>query len=389
MARQFTDAELDRIRMRAYYLSQDEARPDRHDADKNWSDAVAAEDAHFLSLLDASPHLKAIVVRRAPDLTRAYVGKLMRQLRDEQPAPELAAVELGLESLSARFNDTELKAIQDDLVVDTDEIQSESRWDRAVTDLYAFAALQRHKCLGSLAWPVVKDAKAPPPFDCSIALNGVTFPCDVKPAFGSGFERVREAVLPRVMAWADERGLEDVQVLLSYRGSVAASGNSTEVELANLDQQLQLMTEAPSNLVGFRLGSTQFDVVVARPSPPSMFLAPVPPLVSAQLPTFKKQVEAKAKASSQNGGAPFLLGYVMLPGGTVSPGLFDDLAKKTSSGAMHLGHNAGSLWLGAILFDYQSETPAISLHVRPAADWPVQLSYRALANALGATISIL
>lgn len=389
MALELTDLELDRIRTRAFYLSLDETRADRHDADKNWADAVAAEEAHFLSLLDATPRLAGLVKKHAPDLRRAHVGRLMRQLRDEPPVPELGAVEQALEGLSARFSDKDLHAIHEDLVVDADAMQSEARWDRAVTDLYAFDALQRHKCLGSLGWPGAKDEKTLPPFDCSIMLNGITVPCDVKPAFGSGFRQVRDAVLPRVAAWANERGLEDVQTLLSYRGSVVSNGTSSEAELSRLDEQLQLMTEAPSNWVNLRLGGSQFDVIVARPSPPSMFLAPVPPLVSAQLPSFKKHVEAKSKASAAHGGAPFLLGYVMLPGGTASPGLFDDLAKKTASGAMHLGHSAGALWLGAILFDYQSDQPAISLHVRPAADWPAQLSYRTLASALGASISIL
>jgi len=387
------ERDTERIRVRAYFLSEDSSRASRHDAVKNWTDAELLEQGILLQLLNVYPTLQGIFSARLTpaDLSICYVGDLLRATRDAGVEFGLAELDNILSSLVARFGMQPLYEQLDDLFLDSDRILSENRWLKATTEIHALAFLENHRALASLGWPPpTAGTSNTPPFDCRVDHRGTPIPCDIKPASNSGLRLVTDALRPIAQSWATKYGLQNVDIEVRYSGTVAQQNMGPALRntgvVAQFEQALDQFSSVPQTPLAVNLGGTRFDVtIVAGASVFSSTGTQSPAaVVAALVPTLERHIRQKANAATANGNAPFLLCYVRLPSSGASDiksrHYFRQWFASASANAPNLGA-AASLWLGVLFLDFTTGSPDAIGYFRPSATWLNGATPASLAQA--------
>lgn len=322
----------------------------------------------------------------------AYIGNLLRTFESDQVDFGLYEVDIALATLLARFTADELREQVQDLFC-SDPTLSQARWDKASTELYAFAHFERCGLLYSLGWP--PGYGDTPPFDFRTRVSGQIVLCDAKPASGNGLELVRHSIEEVVKDWAESRGLSAVQVSVDYRGTTTQQvvgpalrqGHALAQFAADLDRHAGI----PATPLNLTLDRSRIEVTLAldQSRRVSGGIQSVDALVASLVPTVTKHVAQKAKLSSANGSLPFILVYVHLQG----TGAADIKAKHILPRVLAEVDSAqndpdmDSLWLGGVILDHrQAGAPSISCCLRKRAAWPKGLTPLEFANCSGGTL---
>jgi hypothetical protein len=379
---------VERVRMRAYYLSL-ERGPTVTD-DQNWIDAEVLERADERevepppaaapppSIVEALPvqlpSPREALLARLPRLVAVTGGEprgrfamLLEAALSGAGETPLLQLEEALSLLARRLKPAELAAAARGLADPTaDALVSELRWDVATSELAVLATLEGAGRLVAIG--------APPGFSCTLGAKKVSVAVQTRPALGSGFWSLRQLLLREAGDDATERAL------VLRAASAAKSPAPGELE--------RLPAVAREAAAAFSVGELTFDWLSAEAAEGSTTL------VQALLPGFKREIELAAKGASADPERelPFLLAEVVLPASPgepleVLPGVREAVAKKVAAGAARLGYSAGFSWLGFLRVDWRSPEPRRTLFVRPAANWP--LSYRDLGAELGASVVVL
>ena len=246
------------------------------------------------------------------DWDRSYVGDLLKTLDQDGHDFGLAETELALAKLLTRFNLEDLAEQIEDLF-SSDPLLSQAKWEKACTELYAFAYFEDRGLLYSLGWP--PGYSDTPPFDFRAQISGTVLLCDAKPASGNGLEMVRKAIAPVIESWRVDRGIEDLQTSLDYRGTITQQALGTPLRettaLADFGVELDRHTEIPDGPLRIMLGASRIDVTLTGPGQARMSggIQGVRPLVLSLAPTVAKHVKQKARLAAENGFCPFHLGF--------------------------------------------------------------------------------
>jgi hypothetical protein len=305
---------------------------------------------------------------------------MLRSLCEEQVDFGLADLDSILATLLTRYSIDDLSEQIKDLFCDSDSILSQSRWEKGLTELYAFFHFHRCGTLHSLGWP--PGYGETPPFDFRVCVSSELVPCDAKPASGSAYFLVHNSVEKIVRCWRDSRGLSSAEIFLSYHGTLSQQTIGPALRegsaLANFTAELSEYVEIPRLPLAFNLGGVAFKVTLAPTGSHHIGggIQGSDALVASLIPTLEKHVAHKAKLASVESLTPFALVYVQLPG----TGGSDVKAKHTlhkvvtevSNSAASLGNNADSLWLGVVVLDLRAEitSPQVSCYLRTHATWP-------------------
>ncbi|WP_437886308.1 hypothetical protein [Sorangium sp. So ce307] len=394
--------DVERVQNRAFYLSKDPARNSAHDTVRNWFDAEDEEERILLATLAAFPRLHDVHAKSATPASLAicYVGHLLRTIRDEGGDYfGLADIEKMVDALAARFGVTALHEQLDDLFVGSDATLSETRWIKAVTELRALSRLHELGKLDSLGWPPpALGTSNTPPFDCRVASSGGPIPCDIKPASGSGFNLVRDALRPIVEAWSTKYHLGSVEYFIHYTGTVTQQALGPAIRQTAGMQQFANTLDGYSTLplaaIPLVLDNTHFEVTLASPGSQHISggMQPSSALVDSLLPTLTKHIQQKMKGAFANGNIPFLLCYVRLPGSgggdLKAAHLYRDWFAAASMQAANLGAHS-SLWLGVLLLDYVTGWPRSTCYFRQTAAWPAGATPVNLASALASQLELI
>jgi hypothetical protein len=393
--------DTERVRIRAFFFSENPSRASKNDPLRNWFDAEREEEGELLAVLAGYPHLFGVfsAAKPPPSLATCYVGYLLRAKRDEDVDFGLADVEAMLDVLIRRFGAPALYEQLDDLFVSSDATLSETRWVKAVTELHALARLQTLGKLDSLGWPPPSPGTSnTPPFDCRVDCPGGPIACDIKPASGSGFALVRDTLAPIVTAWASTHVLGPVEFFIHYTGTVTQQVLGPAVrqvtDIAQFATALNRHSTPPAAPIALKLGTTNFDITVAFPGSQyvSGGMQPASTLVSSLLPTLLNHIGQKTKGAVANGNVPFLLCYVRLPGSGGGDLKAAHLFRDWFAAASALGASLGagnSLWLGVLLLDYLTGSPNSTCYLRPPAAWPSTVTPISLAAALSSTLELI
>jgi hypothetical protein len=379
---------LERIRLRAYYLSLD--RPGSSDK-LNWLEAEAFERAALLSpapepIAEEPEPPAEPIAEPEPVVASVAPEPLAAEPEPAAPINPLRYLEAPLGRLSKRFKPAELAPRVVDLTSNEEPLLAEALWDSAAAELLALDHLNNKgllQSLGGLAGP-----RSPSAFQACLGQKKVNVGVELKPAIGSGFSKLRLRIAEGVSALGQRLG-QELESVTWYRGRAAAATSGANDGVTAFLSSLETLTSRPTGALPLQVGALQFDVVIAERAaegPAS--------LVSQALPAFKKQLEARSKEAERAADAPaaFLLANVILPAAsdeTDEPAtrLLEAAARRASAGAAHLANSAGSLWLGLLQLDLREPTPRTTLLVRPAANWP--MPSRELATLLEASIAVL
>jgi hypothetical protein len=287
-----------------------------------------------------------------PDV--AYIGVLLSLFENDQFDFGLSEVDIALATLLARFTVSDLREQVEDLFC-SDPTLSQARWEKASTELYAFAHFERCGLLYSLGWPA--GYSDTPPFDFRTRVSGQIVLCDAKPASGNGLALVRQAIEKIVKEWTENRGLAALQACLDYRGTITQQvvgpvlrqGQVLAQFAADLNRHARI-PEAPLHLT-LDLSRIEVKLTVDQSLRASGGIQGVDPLIASLVPTVGKHAVRKAKLSSANGSVPFLcICTCKEPGqATSSPStscrkcLQKSTALRTTLMSIHFG-SAASFW---------------------------------------------
>jgi hypothetical protein len=304
----------------------------------------------------------------------------------------LSEVDVALATLLARFTVSDLREQVEDLFC-SDPTLSQARWEKASTELYAFAHFERCGLLYSLGWPA--GYSDTPPFDFRTRVSGQIVLCDAKPASGNGFDLVRQAIEKVVKEWTENRGLATVQVCLDYRGTITQQvvgpvlrqGQALAQFAADLNRHAGI-PEAPLHLTLDR-SRIEVKLVVDQSLRASGGIQGVDPLIASLVPTVRKHVVQKAKLSSANGSVPFILVYVHLQGTGAGDVKSKHILPKVFAeiDCAQVDPDADSLWLGCIILDHRcADTPSVMCCLRKRAPWPEGLTPLQFASCAGGSL---
>ncbi len=382
---------LERIRLRAYYLSLE--RPAGSDK-LNWLEAEALERAALLGTApepepEPQPEPEPPVEPEPEPQAEPPVEPASAEPAAPEPEPEssnpLRYLEAPLGRLSKRFKPAELASLVVDLTPNEEPLLGEVLWDATAAELLAFDHLNTKgllQSLGGLAGP-----RAPSLFQACLGQKKVVVGVDIKPAIGSGFSLLRTQIAEAVQQLGQRLG-QELECATIYRGRVAAPAQPPKEGLASFVAALESLASRPAGALSLRIGPAQFEVLIAERGAEGPASS-----VSQSLPAFKKQLEARSKEAERAADSPaaFLLANVILPADheTDEPAtrLLEAAARRASAGAAHLANSAGALWLGLLQLDLRGPEMRNTLLVRPAANWP--MPSRELATLLEASISVL
>jgi hypothetical protein len=322
----------------------------------------------------------------------AYIGVLLRSFESDQFDFGLSEVDVDLATLLVRFTVSDLREQVEDLFC-SDPTLSQARWEKASTELYAFAHFERCGLLYSLGWPA--GYSDTPPFDFRTRVSGQIVLCDAKPASGNGLDLVRQAIEKIVQEWTEKRGFAAVQVCLDYRGTITQQlvgpalrqGQALEQFAVDLNRHADI-PEVPLHLI---LNRSRLEVKLAvdQSLRISGGIQGVDALIASLVPTVRKHVVQKARLSSANGSVPFILVYVHLQGtgaGDVKskhilPKVFAEIDNAQVAPDVDL------LWLGGVILDHRRNgTPSVTCCLRNRAAWPDGLTPAQFANCAGGTL---
>ncbi len=345
------------------------------------------------SVLSQFPALAACSESVQYERKLAYISELLRLFESDQIDFGLSEVDAALETLLTRFTVDDLREQIQDLFC-SDSNLSQAKWEKALTELYAFAHFEHRGLLYSLGWP--PGYSSTPPFDFRAWVAGEIVLCDAKPASGNALYVVRHAIEEIIDQWAARHALTGVQAFVNYRGTMTQQIVGPALRqgsaIAQFAADLDTYDDIPATPLKLTLGRSRIEVTLAagHSRQVSGGTQSVDALVTSLVPTVTKHVIQKAKLSSANGSRPFVLVYVHLPGSGASdvksrfilPRVFAEVDR-----AQQLDRDVDSLWLGAVILDHRhAGAPTLTCGLRKRATWPRDLTPLAFANAAGGTL---
>ncbi|HEY3779936.1 MAG TPA: hypothetical protein VGL56_02555 [Fimbriimonadaceae bacterium] len=180
--------------------------------------------------------------------------------------PEASQLGSALQKLEPRF--LELTELSSDLRK-TDQLRR--NWEKALTESLGLSELQSLGRLGKIGFPPA--AGNTPPFEGTIKVSGGCLgfpghdiPFDVKPAYGSGVEMVRDLVEEEVAGWASQIGPIPDCVFRSTgpatQGNPSGLAAQVQAALANL-----LPGSTYPHSFELTIGASTFSVDLVQPGP--------------------------------------------------------------------------------------------------------------------------
>jgi hypothetical protein len=320
-------------------------------------------------------------------LAETYLGGLLLALHDSDVDFETAGLETVLAILFERHTTTDISEQIDGLFYDGAITQSKKKWNAASSELYAFSYFEGLRILASLGWPPSGYGKTPP-FDSMLRMEGVFIPCDVKAASGNAFLLIRTALEKIVRDWDMSRGTKVADICLRYRGTLSQQkvGPVLEPSMQAFAAALRKFDEIPGTALPLDVGGLRCEVTLS-PGHSKLLSGGVQgtdALARSLVDTLLNHVTHKSVTAAANGGRPFAIVYVQLPGtggsDVKTSHIFEKSARDVAADRILLVNDADSLWLGMILLDYKVEPPKVYCYLRQDAMWPDGLSPKQFAH---------
>lgn len=273
---------------------------------------------------------------------------------------------------------------EDDLAEQIEALftKNEVDWNRARTELLAYCFLEKKDCLaqvGHLGQPG------------HFRFDGLLFVSqnkkskiafDVKPAYGSGLQLLRQLLYDELVEWASANSIiprPDIEI--NFQDIITQETvrkASDEGFLADFRSMLDGYSSIPTEPIRLRLSNGHVDIDVCRHTEATVDVGVtgVERKNKKVARTLAKHVETKARNQE-----PFVIIYINpfgYGGSDVNSESFASLMKHTR------GHEIAGVewWLGSILVTFSANIGTSTFFERINANWPAGSSGRTLASSL-------